>query len=96
MTYTVWVRNDWTVECDTKASKAKDVICGLSGKTGHMSKINMDNNSRVILRAEGVGRDGLSYVALEAVVSRGYSLSSTGAYGQSGFGAGNANAAPNN
>lgn len=70
MTYTVWVRNDWNTECDTNQSKASKVTCA-SGVKGDIDDISTDHNSRVVLRAEGIGRDGLAYVALEAIVSRG-------------------------
>jgi Tfp pilus assembly protein PilX len=86
MTYTVWIRNDWNTECDTKASKASKVTCA-GGKMGDLDDISTDNNSRVILRAEGIGRDGLAYVALEAVVSRGVGLAGGQQYTQAGLNA---------
>ncbi len=88
MVYSVWIRNDWMVECDDKASKAKSVACGKSGKTkGDLDTINTDNNGRVIVRSEGLGRDGLSYVAIEAVISRGVEGTLAKSYTQAGINA---------
>lgn len=80
MTYTVWIRNDpiefkWcngvidpgetndTGECATPANG------GLSGVETDVWRRTHDKDRRVCLCAEGVARDGISRVAIQAIVT---------------------------
>jgi hypothetical protein len=70
--YTVWVRNDWSVECDSPETDATQIDCDGDGKhdADDEALARTDTNGRVIVRSEGVGRDGLTTVVIEAIVGR--------------------------
>lgn len=51
----------------------------------------VDNDRRVILRAEGIGRDGVSYVALQSVVTVAGTVNPSNEYSQEGGGPQGAN-----
>jgi Tfp pilus assembly protein PilX len=55
---------------------------------------NPDNDDRVIVRSEGTGRDGISFVALEGVLAKGAQAGlQEGAYSQSGMSSTGSNSA---
>jgi hypothetical protein len=88
--YTVWIRNDWMAECTTDASHASKVDCDQDGTVGSHDKSQAmyhDENRRIILRAEGIGRDGLSYVAVEVVLVGAGAATGAGQYNQLGMNA---------
>ncbi|MCC6751342.1 MAG: pilus assembly PilX N-terminal domain-containing protein [Deltaproteobacteria bacterium] len=90
VTYSVWVRNDWESECglvqNAAASTANYADCDGNGSadSSDLATAVIDNDTRVVVRSEGVARDGLSYVALEAVIGASTSTQVSATYGQKG------------
>ena len=98
MNYTVWIRNDLASEgCVQNPAKKSQWDCdsgGLDGtweiKSGSppsTAGTMVDKNHRVMLRSEGVGRDGISIVTLEVIISRPGGLIPPTSYSQAGGGA---------
>jgi Tfp pilus assembly protein PilX len=87
MKYTVWIRNDWGTECDSTETNKNNVDC--DGNPGADPTLrDTDGNNRVIVRSEGLARDGVSFVALEAVIARGGAgPAAEAAYSQGGLNA---------
>ena len=85
--YTVWIRNDWMAECGSMELSADKVDCDKDGAPDRDQAMFQDDNRRVILRAEGTGRDGLSFVALEVVLVGPPMNSGASSYNQLGFNA---------
>ena len=71
----------YTVYIRNDAAEAADLTIGLYN----------DNDSRMVVRAEGTGRDGLSFFAVEAIMSKASSLPDEDNYSQLGGSAQNQN-----
>ena len=84
--YTVFVRND-AVE-----SAPADGGTGDGGVADGAAGPLIDRDGRVIIRAEGYGKDGLGFVALEAVIARNTRPAARGTYTQKGQNAAGSNA----
>jgi hypothetical protein len=70
--FTVFVRNDWAAECDTSETDLSKVDCNGDGKHDRAdeARARTDHNGRLIVRSEGVARDGLTTAAVEVILSR--------------------------
>ena len=71
----------YTVYIRNDAAEAADLTIGLYN----------DEDSRIVVRAEGTGRDGLSFFAIEAIMSKASSLPDEDNYSQLGGSAQNQN-----
>jgi Tfp pilus assembly protein PilX len=90
--YTVWIRNDWASECVNVSGGASKVDCNGDGtEETDVKKLkslpNVDSNRRVIVRSQGVGRDGISIVTLEVIVAGTVLPSGGSSYIQAGINA---------
>jgi Tfp pilus assembly protein PilX len=92
--YTVWIRNDWGSEGCLQVTKSKwdcdDPPDGVGEtKTNDIKGTNtkFEKNGRVIIRSEGIGRDGLSTVTLEVIVTKPGSAAAASSYSQAGLNA---------
>lgn len=103
--YTVYVRNDdseyqWcndTVEPGEPAGSDSGDCDGdsIGGTAVDLDLMRFgDRDRRVVLRAEGVGRDGLSQLAIEAIVGAAVTEPVRASYGQKGGGGQGNNAVP--
>ncbi len=101
VTFTAWIRNDddeyrW---CDGKQDHGEATTANADcdrppngvNTLDKRRRLLVDEDSRVILRVEARGRDGLSFAAIEAIISGRVPVSLMNLYQQSG-GAGGQNA----
>jgi hypothetical protein len=93
MRYTVYIRNDVESECDQQPGHPSKLDCDgdqvygtAADKQGATAGIT-DNNRRVIIRSEGVARDGLSQVNLEVTISGVPAATAGSSYSQAGMNA---------
>ncbi|MCA9666593.1 MAG: hypothetical protein KC503_13420 [Myxococcales bacterium] len=84
--YTIWIRND-PIDAAGSATGSSGSGSGSGSGAGSAGGPETDTDFRVIVRAEGKGRDGLSFVALEAVVSRNAYAGAAMRYQQAGINA---------
>lgn len=103
--YTVYVRNDdaeyqWCngVNEPGEPAGSDSGDCDGDGVGATAADLDLrrfgDHDRRVVLRAEGVGRDGLSQLAIEAVVGAAVTEPVRASYGQKGGGGQGNNASP--
>jgi len=93
MRYTLYIRNDLDTECDQQDGHPSKLDCdgdqvygGANDKSGSAVGI-VDHNRRVIVRSEGIARDGLSQVNLEVTISGTPPTSGGSSYSQAGMNA---------
>jgi Tfp pilus assembly protein PilX len=90
--YTIWVRNDpaeyaWCNGTLDVGEASDDGDCNADGSNNAADELirQTDNDGRVILRVEGIARDGMSVAAVAAVVSRGGGSTMPNNYTQAGL-----------
>jgi|GEM_PF-2384077 Tfp pilus assembly protein PilX len=102
LTYTVYIKNDpaeW-MDCDGfPAGETEECAAppeGFGGKETDRWRATHDADNRLVIRSEGIGRDGISVVAIEVTVVKPTDITSAQSWNQSGMNAQGSNSAPTN
>lgn len=102
LTYTIYLKNDpaeW-MDCDGfPAGETEECAAppeGFGGPETDRWRATHDNDDRLVIRSEGIGRDGISMVAIEVTVKKPTDVATAQSWHQSGMNAQGSNSTPTN